>query len=223
MTKDTPISKLLNPISDALINNPARLASIVLTGMTMGSNALLDLEIFDCPKEKNDTYGYLFLIAPCIILFFANMLVISETVNEESTIPSVRRVLLWFVAPVVWLIVSFYSTDYYVCAKVGPGPEKLNLTTKETKALEDRIAETKTESQIIAWALFIGMMFVTFVVIACSPRSKSTACFSRAYNTHFFWGGGGEGFDPCDCIGSKLKMRYQVKSGDLNVHRMGSR
>lgn len=201
-----PISRLLNTISDALTNNPATLANLVLTGITVGLNVLLESELFDCPQERSEAYGYMFLIAPCIILLFANMLVIVVDWNPckllvealsgndiiatcfKATIPSITRV---FVAPIVWLIVSFANTDYYVCAKVGPRPEKLNLTPNETKALEDRIAETKTESQIIAWALFIVMVFATFVVIAlenCCRKSKSTDCFSRTYNTQYLGG-----------------------------------
>ncbi|KAL9964044.1 hypothetical protein ACROYT_G027618 [Oculina patagonica] len=181
---DTPIGKLLKTITDFLANNKTTLTNLVLTGITVGLNVLLADELFDCPVEKSTTYGYLFLFAPFIILIFANMLVIvvdwdprklcSEVLDGENakakagtcckvTIPSITRV---FVAPIVWLIVSFAETDYYVCGKVGAGPDKMkNLTADEIEALEDLIAKTKTESQIIAWALFVGMVCVTFLVI----------------------------------------------------------
>ncbi len=193
---DNPIGKLLETITDFLADNKSTLTNLVLSGITVGLNVLLNSELFDCPVEKSNTYGYLFLFAPFIILVFANMLVIvddwnplnlcfevkgknkkSQNQNQKvngkirvkegicckTTIPSMTRV---FVAPVVWLIVSFAETDYYVCGKVGAGPNKMkNLTAYEIDALNDLIAKTKTESQIIAWALFIGMVCLTFLVI----------------------------------------------------------
>ena len=203
MAGETPISKLLKTITEFLSKNQNTLTNLVLSGITVGLNVLLNSEVFDCPVKKYETYGCLFLFAPFIILIFANMLVIVVDWNPlklfseppqnaehgerrcfTETLPSVTRV---FVAPIVWLIVSMAETDYYVCAKVGPGPDKFeNLSTNETEALKARIAETKTESQIIAWALFLTMVFVTFAVIALKnlfgDKSKSSDYFSSAYN-----------------------------------------
>ena len=161
-------------------NNPATLPNLVLAAVTTGFNILLDDEVFDCPKEGFKTYGYTFLLSPCVILLFVNMMVIVETWNpfkicselKESaskkehlfkvTLLSVARV---FVAPIMWLIVSFADSSYYVCAKVGPN-NSANLNTSEAKALEDMIASTKKESQVIAWGLFIGMVSLIFLLIA---------------------------------------------------------
>ena len=130
-------------------------------------------------------YGYMFLICPCAILFFANMMVIVTDWNPSNlckelnsaykmnnffkclfkdTIPSVSRV---FVAPIVWLIVSFARADYDVYAKVGPNPDNETglVNTTEKQQLEDMMETTKTESQIIACGLLLGMVFVIFVVI----------------------------------------------------------
>ena len=197
MAEETPITKLLEPIKEFLSKNQNTLTNLVLSGITVGLNVLLNSELFDCPVEKHEIYGYLFLFAPFIVLLAANMLLIVVDWNPIKlfskppqnaeiftvTLPSVTRV---FVAPIVWLIVSLAETDYYVCANVGPGPDKLeNLSTNETEALKARIAETKTESQIIAWGLFLAMVSLTFLIIClenvCAGKSKLSDYFSRAY------------------------------------------
>ena len=200
MAEETPISKLLKTITEFLSNNQTTLTNLVLSGITVGFNVLLNSEIFDCPVKKYENYGFLFLFVPFVILFFASILVVvwnprfklcSEACRSwkdckcikcfRVTTTSVTRVL---VAPIVWLIVSFAETDYYVCAKVGPGPDKfeelsMNLTTDETEAKNALIAETKTESQIIAWALFVSMVAVTFLVIAVCEKGKTRGYLSR--------------------------------------------
>lgn len=225
MAEETPSTKLLEPIKEFLSKNQNTLTNLVLSGITVGLNVLLNSELFDCPVKKHETYGYLFLFAPFIVLLAANMLLIVVDWNPLNlfskppqnaehgvrrcftvTLPSVTRV---FVAPIVWLIVSLAETDYYVCANVGPGPDKLeNLSTNETEALKARIAETKTESQIIAWGLFLAMVSSTFLIIClenvCAGKSKLSDYFSRAYYLPLFlpgltkcniicvcvWGGG---------------------------------
>ena len=205
-TPTTPIGKLLTTITDFLDNNKITLTNLALAGITVGLDILLEDELFDCPKEGFSTYGYMFLIAPCFILLLANMMAIvtvwdpreicselAEKKNKKKehcfkeTLPSLARV---FVAPVVWLIVSFAESSYYVCAKLGPTPT--NQTEKEAEDFKDMISKTKRESQLIAWGVFIGMVAVICVVIclenACGGKFMMfTVTYSQQYYINNPW------------------------------------
>ena len=100
-----------------------------------------------------------------------------------------------FVAPIVWLIVSFAQADYYVCAKVGPNPDNKTglVSMAEKDMLEQMMETTKTESQFIAWGLSVGMVLVIFLVIClCGGKFKfiqhlCSVCPSRLLRLRKGW------------------------------------
>lgn len=125
-----------------LRKNGKSLLNLGLSGSVVAINAKIKSEFFDCPVENHQLYGYLYLIAPCIILYMINLLVVANKLNphgflqtikeklqketkcavfSNTILPSVSRA---FAAPLAWLTVSFAQADYYICATVGPGPEK---------------------------------------------------------------------------------------------------
>lgn len=176
----TTIAKLFEPISNFMKGNKITLTNLVVTLVTVALNVLLDDDIFDCPQKDFKAYGYMFLIFPCVILLFANMMVIVTDWNPLNllTVPPkdiVASVLRVFVAPIVWLIVSFAEADYYVCAKVGPNPDNKTglFSMAEKDMLEQMMETTKTESQFIAWGLSVGMVLAIFLVIClCGDRDR---------------------------------------------------
>ena len=160
-----------------------------LTGIAVGVNIRVNSVLFDCPGMGYKPYGYMFLFAPCVILLFVNMIVVSfhprrllhavTRQNKEMSKfgifrnvvnPSISSVLA---GPFAWLIVSLAQADYLVCATVGPGPEKrVNLTITEAKDLMIRIEESKAQSQIAAWALLITAALWTCIVIALQDHKE---------------------------------------------------
>ena len=164
------MDELLKTITGFLANNRINLTNLVLSGITAGLNVLLEEELFDCPKEDFRTYGYMFLFAPFIIFLLVNMMAIVTVWDLTKITPVIPTIPRVFVAPILWLIVSFAESSYYVCAKVGRKPT--NESEKEAEDFENMMAKSKTESQYIAWGLFIGMVAVIFLVNICYGKSK---------------------------------------------------
>ena len=69
-------------------------------------------------------------------------------VFSNVILPRVSRA---FAAPLAWLTASFAQADYYICATVGPDPEKRqDLNEDEGQELAKIIARSKGESQTAA-------------------------------------------------------------------------
>ena len=85
----TAIAKLIETISNFMTGNKITLTNLVVTLVTAALNVLLDDDIFDCPQKDFKAYGYMFLIFPCVILLFANMMVIVTDWNPLNllTVP----------------------------------------------------------------------------------------------------------------------------------------
>ncbi|XP_068696600.1 uncharacterized protein [Montipora foliosa] len=151
-------------------NNSITLRNVVVAASTYGLERLLNAEVFHCPEKNFHQYGFTFLLAPLVVLFCVNLLVIGEIWNLSSRIYIKRyrrrgdcftRVLLSLlkacVAPAVWLIVAFLDEDYYVCAKLGP------LRNRGTSA--QRVAEYRSQSQIYAWMVLISIVLIGSVFV----------------------------------------------------------
>ncbi|KXJ22957.1 hypothetical protein AC249_AIPGENE24241 [Exaiptasia diaphana] len=60
-----------------------------------------------------------------------------------------------------------YDAHYYICAKIGPvkiAKAAVN-TTAEKEALDLKISNARTESQIIAWGLLISVVVIATIVL----------------------------------------------------------
>ena len=181
-------------VLEFLGNNIKTLSNLGLSGSVVAINSRINSELFQCPENNYQLYGYMFLIVPCIILYKINLLIVAdkldphgfyrsirEKAKKETKFAIFRNVVLpvlsrGLVAPLVWLIVSFAQADYYTCATVGPGPEKRgNLTAIEAEDLEERISTSKSRSQIVAWILLLVVVLWTFTVKALQkPKGKLT-------------------------------------------------
>ena len=179
-----------NPtVVNFLRNNVKTLSNLGLSGGIVAVNSRINSDLFDCPEKNYQLYGYMFLIVPCVILYIINLLIVADKLNphgfyktikekakKETKFTIFRNVVLptisrGFVAPLVWLILSFAQGDYYICATVGPGPEKRgNLTAIED--LEERISTSKSRLQIVAWILLGVMVLWTFKVKALQKPNE---------------------------------------------------
>ena len=162
-----------------LKDNQITLKNLLVSSVTVGLQLLLSKEVFDCPVNHHKAYGTAFLVAPVFIVFFANLVVLGELsmLTDRVCIGKYYRwgdcgvrvtegIFKALFGPFSWLIASFADTTYYVCIEVGQSIEKRNLTNEtEIKILQEKFAEAKSESHVLAWALFAFLVFVTATVI----------------------------------------------------------
>ena len=186
-----PIPADMLKVVKFLRNNVKTLSNLGLSGGIVAVNSRINSDLFDCPEKNYQLYGYMFLIVPCVILYKINLLIVADKLNphgfyktikekakKETKFTIFRNVVLptisrGFVAPLVWLILSFAQADYYICATVGPGPEKRgNLTAIEAEDLEERISTSKSRSQIVAWILLGVVVLWTFKVKALQKPNE---------------------------------------------------
>ena len=162
-------------------NNQISLRNLLLSGATVGLEALLSTEVFDCPVNGHKAYGTAFLVAPAIIIFFTSLVVLGELpmLTDRCCVGRYRQkrvcaclgrsasgILKACFGPSFWLIASFLDTTYYVCIEVGPAIEKRNLTDEtEIKILQERFAEAKSDSHVWAWVLLTTLISLTAIVI----------------------------------------------------------
>lgn len=152
-------------------NNSITLRNLVIGASTYGLERLLNAEVFHCPQKNFQQYGLTFLLAPAIVLFFVNVLVIGEVWKLSARIYIKRyerrgdcctrtslSLVKACVGPVVWLIVAFLEEDYYVCAKLGPASEKSEIR-------EQRIAECRSQSHLIAWTVLVSFVVIGSVLV----------------------------------------------------------
>ena len=162
-----------------LKDNQVTLKNLLVSGVTVGLELLLSTEVFDCPVNHHKAYGTSFLVAPVFIVFFANLVILGELsmLTDRVCVGKYHRwgdcggrvslgILKACFGPFFWLIASFSDTTYYVCSEVGQAIEKRNLTNETAiKILQEKFAEAKSESHVLAWVLFSILVFVTATVI----------------------------------------------------------
>ena len=158
------------------------LRNVVLAASTFGIERLLNAKAFNCPEKGHRQYGFAFLFAPVIILFCVNVLVIGEIwrLSSRMFVKRYRRrgdcvarvlpsLLKACVTPAIWLIAAFLEEDYYICAKLGPftpRKETNNETSQqEIVAREKRVRQCKSDTQIIAWVVFVALIVVGTAMI----------------------------------------------------------
>lgn len=162
-----------------LTDNQITLKNLLVSGVTVGLQVLLSKEVFDCPVNHHKAYGTAFLVAPVFIVFFANLVILGE-VSMLSDRVCMGKYYRWgdcgarvttgivkaFFGPCFWLIASFADTTYYVCKEVGQAIEKRNLTNEtEIKILQEKFAEAKSHSHVLAWVHFTILVIVTATII----------------------------------------------------------
>lgn len=165
-------SSTLNGAINLIQNNSITLRNLIIGASTYGLERLLNAKVFHCPQKNFQPYGLTFLLAPVIVLFFVNVLVIGEVWKLSARIYIKRyerrgdcftRISLSLakacVGPVVWLIVAFLEEDYYLCAKLGPASET------ESEIRQQRIAECKSQSHVIAWIVFVSFVVIGSVLV----------------------------------------------------------
>ena len=162
-----------------------------LAGIAVGVNLKINSQFFDCPGKNYQPYGYMFLFAPCVFLLFVGMIIvrvhpkrlmnaIAQQKPGTSKFGTFRNVInpalsRPLAAPFAWLIVSLAQADYFVCATVGPGPEKRrNLTITEANDLTEKIEEYKGYSQIAAWGVLMVAALWAFKVIALQDDKEGS-------------------------------------------------
>lgn len=133
-------------------DNSITTRNLVVAAATYGLERVLNAKAFNCPEEKYELYGFTFLLAPVIILFCVNVLVIGEVwkLSSRMCVKRYKRhgdcaarvcpsLLKASVGPAVWLIVAFLEEDYYICAMLGPVARRGNDTlTSEREDVEWR-------------------------------------------------------------------------------------
>lgn len=163
-----------------LTDNSITLKNLLLSAVVVCLELLLSAEVFDCPMRNHTLYGTVFLLAPIVIIFVINVIVLSEVwkLTDRCCVPRYRRkgeccyrvrpnVVKALVGPAVWLIASFADSTYYVCAAMGPDIEKRNLTNAtEIKEVEAEFAHAKSKSHLWAWLVFVVVVIVTAAVMA---------------------------------------------------------
>ena len=173
MEKSLKKTSKLNRTFSLIQSNSITLRNLVVAASTYGLERLLNAKAFNCPEENYQQYGFTFLFAPVIILFGVNLLVIGEIwkLSSRLFVKRYRRrgdcvarllpsLLKACVGPAVWLTVAFLEEDYFVCAKLGP------LTTPGNNGTsEQQIVQCKSQSQVLAWIVLVGLVFLGTALI----------------------------------------------------------
>lgn len=168
--------RTFNPV---IQNNTITLRNVVVAGSTYGLERLLNAGVFHCPDNGYRRYGFAFLFGPVLILFCINLLVIGEVwkLSSRRHVKRYRRrgdftagvlpsILKACVGPAVWLIVAFLEEDYYLCATIGPSPQK-EMKQHENVVLDRKrmVDESKSQSHLWAWVILITLVAIGTVMI----------------------------------------------------------
>ena len=164
-----------------LTDHSITLKNLLLSAVVVCLELLLSSNVFDCPIKDHALYGTAFLLAPIVIIFVINVIVLSDVwkLTDTCCVGQYRQngeFCYWvcrnfvrvkaLVGPAVWLIASFADSTYYVCATLGPDIEKRNLTNvTEIKKLEAEFALAKSKSHSWAWLVFVVVVIMTAVVM----------------------------------------------------------
>ena len=160
-------------------NNSITLRNLVVGAATYGLERLLNSQVFHCPENSYQQYGFAFLFGPVVILFCTNLLVIGEIwkLSSRMYVKRYRRrgdciarvlpsLLKACVGPAVWLIAAFLEEDYYLCAKLGPVPRsQTGANEQEIFGRKQKVEECKGESQLWAWSVLVALVILGTAVI----------------------------------------------------------
>jgi len=169
----------LNKAFSLIQNNSITLRNLVVAAATYGLERLLNSQVFHCPENSYQQYGFAFLFGPVVILFCTNLLVIGEIwkLSSRMYVKRYRRrgdciarvlpsLLKACVGPAVWLIAAFLEEDYYICAKLGPAPRSQNgENEQELFERKLKVERCKGESQIWAWSVLVALVILGTAVI----------------------------------------------------------
>lgn len=132
---------------------------------------------YSCPATGYRAYGALFLFGPGLCFFMLSLLFnepFFKTVRGccrrnfdharvfRSTARALRRSI--FVA-LVWILLAFANTQFYLCFRLGPEPSKerlKNMSELEREKIRMLISEEKTRSAVICWFIFLSAIFFAF-------------------------------------------------------------
>lgn len=160
-------------------NNKVTLSHLVVAMAMVLLELLLNAKVFDCPLKNHTCYGMMFLAGPPCIIFVVNLLIVGRIwkLSNRCYVKEYRRKgeCFFFVLPnvvkalvgaLVWLIVAFIDTRYFVCTVVGQDVNKRNLTdSDEIKSLQYQIGHAKGLSHVLAWAVFLAMVVLGATVV----------------------------------------------------------
>ncbi|XP_020607302.1 uncharacterized protein LOC110045981 isoform X2 [Orbicella faveolata] len=160
-------------------NNKVTLAHLVVAMTMVGLELFLNAEVFNCPLKNHVCYGLMFLTGPPCIIFVVNLLIVGRiwTLSNRCCVKEYRRkgecffyvfpnVVKALVGGLVWLMVAFIDTRYFVCAVVGQDINKRNLTdSEEIKSLQHQIDHAKGLSHVFAWVVFLVMVVFGATVV----------------------------------------------------------
>ncbi|XP_020913888.1 calcium homeostasis modulator protein 6 [Exaiptasia diaphana] len=168
--------EIYNCIKDLIKSGETPIKSLVVSILVYAVKEFFKENIFNCPLQHYCVYGNLFLFGPAVVLFCISLLVSESLWHLTTGVLCCRRVIWWksrksvYVAtlpPLIWLILVFADAHYYICAKIGPvkiAKAAVN-TTAEKEALDLKISNARTESQIIAWGLLISVVVIATIVL----------------------------------------------------------
>lgn len=145
---------------------------------------------YNCPVVNHRIYGSLFLFAPGAC-FSILALLMNKSFWElvtgchrgnfdrshvcRKTCEAIGECA--FIG-LVWFILAFSNTKFYVCFSLGPVPsqdllQSMNKDHRET--ITEKYSEIKSQSTVIAWSLILSSVFVLFLTI-----TVRRCCFSKA-------------------------------------------
>lgn len=171
---------ILEAFKGAVQSNEVPLKTAVATLVLYGVNEFLNDIVFSCPEENFKVYSSLFILGPSILLFCLALLASTpfwQAVTGCCLLRCRGRKLLLLKAknslfvsclpPLIWLVYAFVEEDYYVCAKLGPLDTALAKanTTAQKDAVNKEFSQAKTVSQIVAWALILGLVIVSTIFV----------------------------------------------------------
>ena len=142
---------------------------------------------YNCPEEGHAFYGGMFLFAPALCLFSITLMMSNSF--WDSVTRGFRRKVDWVVVcrttchvliksalvGLMWLIIAFATTDYFVCFRLGGSPKDANESNKMQRL-----------SSILAWSLLVILLILalvySFIDKCCfSNNRESTRAVVRDY------------------------------------------
>lgn len=206
------MNTLLTSLTVLFRNSKRSLLYGSMAAITIGLEELFESVVFRCPCEGHFAYGFAFLFAPALLLFFPGILLDRNlwrhprrTVHEKSKIAIRRYFNVVFaafdvfiragIAPTAWLVLSLLQQQYYTCAYFGPSVNSevpvSNTSDKcyfklgnRSKQLEESY---KARSQIAGWSLMLMALVILFTTICirrCTTKGKRLKLPSLEYYRH---------------------------------------
>lgn len=179
-----------------ITNNKVTLSHLVVAMAMVGLEFLLNAKVFNCPLKNHVYYGLRFLVGPPCILFFINLLIVGRiwTLFNRCCVKEYRRkgecflyvfpnAVKALVGALVWLMVAFIDTRYFVCTVVGQDIDKRNLTnSEEIKSLRHQVGHAKGLSHVFAWVVFLVMVVFGATVVIIKRCYKKAEVLAAGIN-----------------------------------------